>query len=109
MCTLHTGLKYAEEIGKEGDPNPRYFCHLCKVHMDFSNVGLHFTSTAHRHIVLVREYFDEWRNFVGKTNFSAILLFVVVMGKKFLVTTKFLCSTVGSCGPSQCIESESVI
>ena len=54
-AALDTGLKYAEEIGPEGDPNPRYFCHLCKIHMDCNNVGLHFTSTAHRHTVLVRE------------------------------------------------------
>lgn len=53
---LHIGLKYAEEIGEEGDPNPRYFCHLCKLHMDCNNVGLHFTSTAHRYSVLVREH-----------------------------------------------------
>lgn len=53
---LHIGLKYAEEIGEEGDPNPRYFCHMCKLYMDCNNVGLHFTSTAHRYTVLVREH-----------------------------------------------------
>lgn len=59
-CVVYThdagyiGLKYAEEIGVDGDPNPRYFCHICKTHMDWNNIGLHFTSTAHRHNVLVR-------------------------------------------------------
>ena len=56
-AALHTllGLNYAEEIGEEGDPNPRYYCHVCKTHMDYNNTALHFTSTAHRHIVLVSE------------------------------------------------------
>ena len=63
--SMPPGLKYAEEIGVEGETNPRYFCYICGIHMDYNNAGLHFTSTAHRHCVLVREWREKAR-FVTK-------------------------------------------
>lgn len=54
---LLSGLQYAEEIGVEKDPCPSYRCTLCNISMDGGNQALHFTSTAHRINVLVRQSF----------------------------------------------------
>ena len=57
ICTymyVCVGLHHAKETGAEGDPNPVYYCTLCKVQSDTGNEQLHFTSAAHRLNVLVR-------------------------------------------------------
>ena len=57
LFLLLSGLQYAEEIGVENDPCPSYRCTLCSISMDGGNQALHFTSTAHRMNVLVRQSF----------------------------------------------------
>lgn len=50
-----SGLQYAEEVGVEDDPCPSYRCTVCTTSTVGGNQALHFTSTAHRMNVLVRQ------------------------------------------------------